>query len=42
VFSKSDGDIQSHPRRLPWESKHTDEVQKIRDGIALEAELISR
>jgi hypothetical protein len=42
VFSKSDGDILSHPRRLPWESKHTDEVQKIRDGIALEAELISR
>lgn len=40
VSSQSDGRVMSHPRALPWEQKHTDEIQEIRDGIALEGELI--
>jgi hypothetical protein len=41
VASPSDGECMSHPRRLPWEQKHTDEVQEIRDQIVLERELIA-
>jgi hypothetical protein len=42
TVSQSNGELLSHPRRLPWEGKQTDEVQKIRDGLMFEAELISR
>jgi hypothetical protein len=42
VVSKSDGEIESHPRRLPWESEHPSEVMEIRRGLEMERELISR
>jgi hypothetical protein len=42
TVSTSNGELLSHPRRLPWEAKQTDEVQKIRDGLMMEAELITR
>lgn len=42
IHSRSDGQIQSFGRHLPWESAHPEEVQKIRDELTLERELISR
>ncbi len=42
IRSRSDGETLSHPRRLPWEQKHTPEVQDIRDQELLESELITR
>jgi hypothetical protein len=42
VHSRSDGQTLSFPRRLPWEQKHTNEVQEIRDRIAIENEVIAR
>lgn len=39
VFSRSDGFAVSHPRRLPWEGSHTEEVQKIRDEMKLAHEM---
>lgn len=42
IRSRSDGETLSHPRRLPWEAAHTDEVQEIRDRLTVEREMISR
>lgn len=36
VMSKSEGTTISAPRRLPWETEHTPEVQEIRDRIEVE------
>lgn len=40
VHSRSDGDIMSFPRRLPWEGDHTREVQEIRDKIRAEDDTV--
>lgn len=43
IKSKSDGQMLSFGRHLPWEGgQHPEEVQKIRDQLVLEGELISR
>lgn len=42
IRSRSNGLEMSRPRALPWENKHTDEVQEIRDKIAVEREMVSR
>jgi len=42
IGTRSDGDMMSFPRRLPWEQEHTAEVQEVRDQLEREAELISR
>lgn len=42
VVSKSDGEIQSFPRRLPWESPHPEDVWHMRKARILEGELITR
>lgn len=41
-FSRSDGTIPSHPRRLPWEGKNTPEVEALRQDDVLARELITR
>jgi hypothetical protein len=41
VMSHSEGITLSAPRRLPWESKQTDEVQEIRDRIEVETDQMS-
>lgn len=42
VHSRSDGETLSHPRRVPWESAYTPEVEELRALEMLERELISR
>lgn len=42
IRSRSNGIEMSRPRALPWESKHPDEVQEIRERIAVEREMVSR
>jgi hypothetical protein len=42
VRSRSDGEMMSSPRTLPWETAYTKEVQEMRDEVMLEKELISR
>jgi hypothetical protein len=42
IHSRSDGQTMSFPRHLPWEHAHPEEVQQIRDQLAVERELISR
>lgn len=40
VFSRSNGDVMSAQRRLPWEQQQTDEVQEIRDNLTVESSVL--
>lgn len=42
VQSRSDGQMLSFPRRLPWEQEQTKEVQEIRKRLDIESEVIER
>lgn len=42
IKSRSDGEILSFPRALPWEGKYTPEIEEIREREAIEREMISR
>lgn len=42
IGTRSDGETLSYPRRLPWESAHTEAVEEIRLLEMVESELITR
>lgn len=42
VFSPSDGVTLSAKRRLPWEQKHTDEIEEIREQLEIQADQMGR
>lgn len=42
IKSRSDGETLSFPRALPWEGKHTPEIEEIRLMDAIEREMVSR
>lgn len=42
IGTRSDGETMSFPRRLPWESVHTDAVEQIRKLEMLDKEMITR
>lgn len=42
IGTRSDGETLSFPRRLPWESAHTEAVEEIRKLDMLDSEMITR